>query len=106
MTGTQLELGAQARAAALVAGAIEPIQTSLNDVSNAVQAASGGFKGSAAAGLGTALEAWFEAAGDLLPTLSEYAAHLAAVDVSEAEADQRQQQPYARLSSRLGGVGR
>ncbi|MGH3367806.1 MAG: hypothetical protein ACRDOY_11440 [Nocardioidaceae bacterium] len=106
MTGTQLELGAQARGAALVSGAIEPIQSSLNDVSNAVQAASGGFKGSAAAGLATALEAWFEAAGDLLPTLNEYATNLIAVDVTEAQADQRQQQSYARLSSRLGGEDR
>jgi len=103
MSGTQLELGAQARAAALVAGAIEPIQTSLSDVGNAVQAASGGFRGSAAAGLATALEAWFEAAGDLLPTLNAYAAHLTAVDVTEAQADQRQQDSYTRLSSRLGG---
>src|SRR5262245_13193107 len=106
MSGTQLELGAQARAAVLVAGAIEPIQSSLSDVGTAVQVASGGFKGSAAAGLSTALEAWFEAAGDLLPTLNEYAGHLTAVDVTEAQADQRQQESYARLSSRLGGEGR
>jgi uncharacterized protein YukE len=103
MSGTQLELGAQARAAARVDDAIGPIQTALSDLSDAVQGASDGFKGSAAAGLAEALRAWFEAADDLLPTLSEYAGHLVAVDVTEGQADQRQQQTYGRLTARLGG---
>ena len=73
MADTQLQIGAQTEAARLVTGAIEPIQTTLQDLATALQGASPGFQGGAAAGLGEALQAWFTAAGDLLPTLGEYA---------------------------------
>ncbi len=104
MSGTELQIGAQARAAGMVAGAIEPLQAALRDLGNDVAAASPGFRGAAAGGLGVALDAWFEAAADLLPTLNEYAQHLTAVDVTEAAADARQQAAFSRLASRLGGT--
>ena len=103
MADTQLQIGAQTEAARLVTGAIEPIQTTLQDLATALQGASPGFQGGAAAGLGEALQAWFTAAGDLLPTLGEYATKLVAVDRTEAETEVRQQQSYARLADRLGG---
>lgn len=104
MTDTQLQIGAQSEAARLVAAAVEPIQTTLQDLGNTLQGASGGFRGGAAAGLAEALEAWFTAAGDLLPTLQEYAAKLVAVDVTEARTEEAQQDRYNRLATRLGGA--
>lgn len=103
MADTQLQIGAQTEAARVVAGAIEPIQTILQDLATSLQGASAGFKGGSAAGLGEALEAWFTAAQDLLPTLNEYAVKLVAVDRTEGETELRQQQSYARLAGRLGG---
>lgn len=103
-SGTELQIGAQARAATKVTNTIDPIQTTLTDLGNNLSTSADGFRGAAASALGTALEAWFEAAGDLLPTLGEYAGHLTAVDVTEADAERRQQEAYARLSSRLGGT--
>jgi hypothetical protein len=104
MPDTQLQIGAQAEAAQLVLAAIDPIQTTLADLGTALQGASGGFRGGAAAGLADALEAWFTAAGELLPTLQEYAAKLVAVDATEARTEQDQQERYARLAARLGGA--
>lgn len=104
MSDTQLRIGAQAEAAQLVHGAVEPIRTTLEQLGDSLQAASGGFRGGAAAGLGEALEAWFTAAGDLLPTLQEYAAKLVAVDAAEARTEEAQQERFARLAARLGGT--
>ena len=71
---------------------------------HSLQGASGGFKGGAAGGLADALEAWFTAAGDLLPTLQEYATKLVAVDEAEARTEAGQQESYSRLADRLGGT--
>src|SRR4051794_4300548 len=103
MSETQLQIGRQSEAARLVADAVEPIQTTLKDLAASLQGASGGFRGGSAAGLAEALEAWFTAAGDLLPTLQEYAARLVAVDRTEALTETQQQQRYVRLAGRLGG---
>lgn len=103
MSETQLQIGRQSEAARLVADAVEPIQTTLKDLAASLQGASGGFRGGSAAGLAEALEAWFTAAGDLLPTLQEYAARLVAVDRTEALTETQQQERYARLAGRLGG---
>ena len=104
MADTQLQIGRQSEAARTVADAIEPIQTTLKDLGSSLQGATGGFRGGAAAGLGEALEAWFTAAGDLLPTLQEYATKLVAVDRAEAHTEATQQERYARLAGRLGGA--
>lgn len=103
MSGTELEIGAQTRAAGVIAGTIEPIRTTLSDLGNSLSGSAGGFKGSAAVGLSIALEAWFDTAGDLLPVLNEYATHLMAVDSAEARAESRQLESFARLADRLGG---
>ena len=103
MTDTQLQIGAQTEAARLVMETMEPIQTTLADLGTALEGASAGFKGAAAAGLAEALQAWFAAAGDLLPTLGEYAQKLVAVDQTEAQTETRQLESYNRLAQRLGG---
>ena len=103
MVDTQLQIGAQADAARRVIAAIEPIQTTLQDLGTSLQDSADGFRGSAAAGLGEALEAWFTAAKDLMPTLNEYAEKLVAVDQAEATTEASQQARYAALASRLGG---
>src|SRR3954463_14779421 len=103
MSETQLQIGRQSEAARLVADAVEPIQTTLKDLAASLEGASGGFRGGSAAGLAEALEAWFTAAGDPLPTLQEYAAGLVAVDRTEALTESQQQERYARLAGRLGG---
>ena len=104
MADTQLQIGAQSEAARLVIGAVEPIQTTMQDLAASLQGASSGFRGGAAAGLTDALEAWFTAAGELPAILQEYATKLVAVDTAEAETEVAQQQSYARLADRLGGT--
>ncbi|NHC12940.1 WXG100 family type VII secretion target [Motilibacter deserti] len=104
MADTQLELGAQARAAQTVQQALDPIQTTLSSLADALQSSGSGFAGGAAAGFAEAATAWFEAAQDLLPALQEYAGNLVATDVTAATTDAEQQAAYAaRLAGRLGG---
>lgn len=101
MGDTELEIGAQSRAAGYLIDAMDPINRSIKDLADAVEAGSSGFRGSSAAGLGEALTAWFTAAKDLAPTLSAYAGKLVQVDVTEAEADLRAQEAFGRISGRL-----
>ena len=103
MADTELQIGRQSEAAQMVVGAIEPIRTTLQDLATSLQGASGGFRGGSAAGLAEALEAWFTAAGELIPTLQEYAAKLVAVDRTEALTEAQEQERFARLAGRLGG---
>lgn len=103
MSGTELQIGAQARAAALVTGALPDVESTLRDLGAAVADASEGFRGGAAGALAEALSAWYDAAGDLIPTLSAYAAKLTAVDETAAETEQRQHAAYSRIAGRLGG---
>jgi len=104
MTGTELQIGRQSEAAQLVVDAIEPIEATLKDLATSLQGSAGGFRGGSAAGLADALEAWFTAAGELLPTLQQYAAKLVAVDRTESVTEVQQQERYARLAGRLGGA--
>lgn len=103
MSDTQLRIGAQTEAARLVYEAIEPIQTTLKDLGTSLEAASDGFRGGAASGLGEAVQAWFTAAGDLLPTLGQYAQRLVETDRAEAGTEAAQLERYAHLADRLGG---
>jgi len=104
MSDTELEIGAQARAAQTVQQALDPVQTTLRNLADALQSSGTGFAGNAAAGFADAATAWFEAAQDLLPTLQEYAANLVATDMTASTTDAEQQAAYAaRLASRLGG---
>lgn len=101
--GTELEIGAQARAAERVRQAVPAVEDALDALATAVGTASTGFRGAAAGALGEALEEWYLAAGDLVPCLGAYAEKLLAVDVAAAEAEQRQAAAHQRLLARLGG---
>jgi uncharacterized protein YukE len=103
MADTELEIGAQTRAAGVLVDAIEPIQTAIKDLGTSLEGASGGFKGAAAGGLAMAVQAWFEAAAELPPILGQYASKLVLVDTTEGESDLRQQEAYGRIATRLGG---
>ncbi|MGH8869769.1 MAG: WXG100 family type VII secretion target [Actinomycetes bacterium] len=100
---TELELGAQTRAAAVVQEALTPLQTTMRDLVSAIEAEQAGFRGGAAAGFAEAVGAWFEAAQDLLPTLAGMARSLAQTDVTAAQADAAQAASYERFAQLLGG---
>lgn len=103
MSDTRMMLGAQTEAARAVTAAIDPVASALERLGGDLQASSVGFRGQAATGLATALEEWYAAAGDLLPTLQSFAQKLVETDVAEAQADAAQQERFARLAGRLGG---
>lgn len=103
MSSTELQIGAQSRAAALVVEAVTPIDTALTDLANGISTQMSGFAGGAAAAFISAVEEWFTAAGELIPTLHGYAEKLVAVDATAAAQDQRQQEAYTRVAARLGG---
>ena len=98
-----LNLGEPSAAALTVAQSIEPLQTILTDLSDAVGVSAAGFQGSAAAGLGTALTAWFYVAGSLSPILDAYGRALATVDLEHAVNEGQQTDHYDLLQQRLGG---
>lgn len=102
MSSTELTIGAQSRAAALVEEAVTPIDAALTDLANAVADAMPGFAGGAAGAFIGAVEEWFTAASELVPVLHTYASKLVAVDATAASVEQRQQAAYARLAARLG----
>ncbi len=82
-----LELGAQTRAAQLVADAVPEVVDVLEGLGRQIDAAAGGFRGASAAGLAEALGEWFTAVKALPAVMSSYAAALAAVDRAAALAD-------------------
>jgi HAMP domain-containing protein len=98
-----LDLGEPSAAALTVAVAIEPLQTLLTDLSDAAGLAGGGFRGSAAAGLGAALTAWFEVAASLSPILDAYSQALATVDLEHTVNEGTQTERYDLMEQRLGG---
>ena len=103
MSGTELELGAQSRAAAVLGNAIGPIQDVLKDLATSLEADAPGLRGASGSGLGKALSAWFEVATDLPEILGTYARNLVEVDVTEAKADAHSQDTFSRIAGRLGG---
>ncbi|WP_199424613.1 WXG100 family type VII secretion target [Actinotalea solisilvae] len=104
MTGTELTIGDQRRAASLVAEATTPIDATLTDLAKTISTSMSGFAGGAAASFIAAVEEWFTVAGQLIPTLHSYADKLVAVDATVAAQEQQQQTAYARLAARLGGM--
>lgn len=98
-----IEFQEMADAAGAVAAGVEPLNTLLTDLSDAVGAASAGFAGQAAAGLGEALTAWFEVAGTLGPVLEGYAQALMTVANEHVVNEGEQTQNYQHLIDRLGG---
>jgi uncharacterized protein YukE len=101
--GTELVVGAQARAAARVRDAVPQVQDALDALAAAVGTTAAGFRGAAAGALGEALEEWYLAAADLVPCLHTFADNLLAVDLTASDADVRQQEAHQRLAHRLGG---
>ncbi|MBC7633922.1 hypothetical protein [Aeromicrobium sp.] len=103
MSGTELEIGAQTRAATALTSATEPIRSTLSDLATSFEGAATGFKGASASALVEALTHWFEAANELPSIMHHYAANLMAVDTTEARSDIRSTESYGRLAGRLGG---
>jgi len=107
MTGsTELELGAQTRAAAVVEGAINPVQQALHDLERVWESERPGFRGAAAAGFAEAVDAWLDAARDLVPALGGMAHGLLRTDATAAAAGHAQQARYAALLGGTGSAGR
>ena len=77
-----LELGAQTRAARVVAEAVPEVMSPVDSLARAVPTDAAGLRGSAAAGLGQALQAWFEVAGGLPDILCGCAEDLVAASAS------------------------
>ena len=103
MSGTELELGAQTRAAQLVADGIPDVMQVVQQLGSALETGMTGFRGGAASGLAEAVTAWFEAAQALGPTLTTYAENLAATDVAAGTTDAGQQDRFTAFDARLGG---
>lgn len=103
MSDTELELGAQTRAAQAVADGIPDVMKVVEDLGTTLEGAMSGFRGGSAAGLAEAVTAWFEAAQQLGPALATYAENLVATDTAAARNDDRQQQLFTSYASRLGG---
>lgn len=103
MADTELEIGAQTRAACAVAEGIPGITTVVQDLGTALEGSMAGFRGASAAAFVEAVTAWFEAAQDLAPTLAGYAERLVATDTAAAQTETTQDQRYHHLAARLGG---
>ena len=104
MADTELQIGAQTRAARRVLDGLPEVTRPIEDLGASLEAAMAGFRGASAAALVEAVAAWFEAARDLEPALAGYAQRLVATDVAAAQTESSQQERYSRLASRLGGA--
>lgn len=101
--GTELEIGAQSRAAVQVAQLAEPLKQTLTSLGQGFEGAADGFKGASAAALAEAVTEWFTAAKDLIPTIGDYAQKLKAVDTTEAASDSRAVDRMSNIATRMGG---
>lgn len=99
----ELTIGRQATAAQTVQESVTTLNDYLRGLSASIEAASAGFKGSAAAGFGEAIGAWFDSAAKLGPALEQYATALATVDQEHGRNEQHQIETYGHLIDRLGG---
>ena len=96
-----LIVGQQTQAAKLVEGRITELQTMLSNLSTTVDGSMGAFKGSAAAGFGDAIMAWFEATAGIGTQLAEFAAGLYAVDILHGQTDAANAAAAEGLQSQL-----
>lgn len=95
------EMQAAAQAAA---DAVEPLQTTLQELGATIEAEAGrGFKGQAAAGFGEAINEWFNVAITLGPILEGYSQSLMYVAQEHATNDAEQAVNASNLTDRLGG---
>ena len=91
-------------AAQAVADAVEPLQTTLQELGATIETEAGkGFKGQAAAGFGEAVNEWFDVAVTLGPILDGYAQSLMYVAQEHATNDTEQATRAGQLADRLGG---
>ena len=104
MDRTELDLGAQTRAAAVVGDALTPLQDSLRRLASTIESEQHGFRGGAAAGFNEAARAWFEAAQDLLPALVKLQQGLVATDERVGRTDTKEAARFGRIGEVLGGA--
>jgi WXG100 family type VII secretion target len=91
-------------AAQAVADAIDPLQTTLQDLGATIETEAGkGFKGQAAAGFGEAVNEWFNVAMTLGPILEGYSQSIMYVAQEHATNDVEQATRAGQLADRLGG---
>jgi len=98
-----LEYGELHDAATTVSEGIQPLSALLTELSDSIGAASDGFQGQAASGLGEALTAWFEVAKTLGPIMESYASALMTVANEHITNEGGQVTSYQHLTERLGG---
>lgn len=98
-----LELEQLSDAAILLAEGIGPVHDILTSLSDEVAAASAGFRGEAAAGLGEALSAWFDVASSLAPILEGYAQAIMQTANEHRVNDAGQAERMGALMERLEG---
>lgn len=90
-------------AAQAVGDAIEPLQSTLNELSATIETQAGtGFRGQAAAGFGEAVNAWFEEAVTLGRILDGYAQSLVELTRDHAATDGARAESADRIADRLG----
>lgn len=103
MPDTEMQIGAQSRAANVVVSGIPELTAVVSDLGESLQSAITGFRGGASAAFVEAVTAWFEVAQDLAPALASYADRLVATDQAAAATESQEQARFARLADRLGG---
>lgn len=86
-----------------IAEGIAPVEDLLTALSDRVGAASAGFRGQAAGGLGESLTAWFEVAASLGPILDGYAQAIMQTANEHRVNDTGQAERLGRLIGRLEG---
>ena len=90
-------------AAEAVADAVEPLQKTLRELGESIEAEAGkGFKGQAAVGFGEAVNAWFDVALTLGPILEGYSQSLMYLAQEHATNDVAQADRAGTLNDRLG----
>lgn len=101
-----LELEQLNDAAIAISEGIGPVQDILTSLSDQVSAASTGFRGEAATGLGEALGAWYDVAASLAPILDGYAQAIMQTANEHRVNDVGQAERMGALIQRLEGGDR
>ena len=102
---TELELGAQIRAAGTVADALPQVEQTLRDLTRELQTGLEGLRGASGAAFAAAVGAWLEVAAGLVPTLGYLAEGLVKTDLVEATTDAHGSASFSIIQSVLDGAG-
>lgn len=100
-TTTELQLGAQTKAAHTVELAVPDLGKALKTSAEGIQAEAAGFSGAAAGAFYTALKAWFQAGAQIPNGVSRYGASLAATDANVTANQTSTAQAYNTARTRL-----